>query len=332
MNPTPHPAHRILEHALANFSADTHEYGRPDMAGQLASRRTGERIDPSRLNLDADGDGRRGVDCSSLVYYALRGAGYHVESHFTATGFTTRSLFEGSRTTAFAREHFDVLPPSSKTDGSLQTGDLLMLRMPSGAQHIGIFQGYDERGRITFFGSQTSTGPATVTLTGNNYWDRDTVYLGALRPKDSFQIEAHRRIEQGSAREAAGAPIPGSLSATAQTLLQDARREVQGVAGQHGLAWDQGLENTVWSLAAAARQHGMSRIEMSHVQAGQIRIGQMDHGQLRVTEVDAHRAANTNTETSGHRLAHIDHAERQVHTRDLSAAEPVLHRSGPALV
>ena len=57
---------RILDYAMDNFSSQTHEYGREDMAGHRANRH-GERVDGTRFNADKDGDGRKGVDCSSMV-------------------------------------------------------------------------------------------------------------------------------------------------------------------------------------------------------------------------------------------------------------------------
>jgi len=142
---------------------------------------------------------------------------------------------------------------------------------------------------------------------------------------DTAQPEPERQAAQ---------PMPSPLSPVSQTLLHDARREVQGVAQQHGLAWEQGLENTVWSLAAAARQQGFSRIEMSHVEAGQIRIGQMDHGQLRVTEVNARQAANTDAGQSAQALGAADQQaqalEREQQAQQaLNAHTPA--RSGPVL-
>jgi len=138
---------------------------------------------------------------------------------------------------------------------------------------------------------------------------------------DGHQAEAAR--EAGTQREPQFSPI-------AQTLLHDARREVQGLAQQHGLAWDQGLENAVWSLAAAARGAGLSRIEMSHVESGQIRLGQMDHGQLRVTEVDAHRAANTAPEQSAQTLSAADQ-QAQAHALERDQNAHTHARSGPVL-
>ena len=211
----------ILQYAEENFNMRTHEYGRQDMAGQPSSKRTNNKIDPSRLNQDLDGDGRKGVDCSSLVYYALKGA--HFDLNKSADDFTTRTLFIGDKTTNYARQNFDVLPSSSKTDGSLQTGDILMLRMPGGAQHVAIFKEYDSQGRIHFFGAQTSTGPAEVIMTGNKYWDKDTKYLGALRPKEDFILPEFRQK-------------PASPAEDLSSLIQGLMNDKDGSFGKQALA------------------------------------------------------------------------------------------------
>ena len=49
------------------------------------------------------------------------------------------------------KKNFDVLPASAKTDGSLKAGDILMMTMPGGSQHVAVFKEYDEKGRIHFF-------------------------------------------------------------------------------------------------------------------------------------------------------------------------------------
>ena len=138
---------KILDFAMVNFSSKTHEYGRED--------RKRRENDPSRYNQDLDGDGRKGVDCSSLVYYSMKGAGFNVPN--SVSGFTTHSLFDGRRLTNYAKEHFEFVPSNPKTDRNLKPGDLLMWG-EGNKQHIAIFKGYDEKGRIHFFGSQTSTG------------------------------------------------------------------------------------------------------------------------------------------------------------------------------
>lgn len=48
------------------------------------------------------------------------------------------------------KKNFDVLPASAKTDGSLKAGDILMMTMPGGSQHVAVFKEYDEKGRIHF--------------------------------------------------------------------------------------------------------------------------------------------------------------------------------------
>ncbi len=181
---------KILDFATANFSSKTHEYGRDDMKGQVANKR-GERIDPSRDNQDLDRDGRKGVDCSSLVYFAMKGAGFRVPNN--ASDFSTRTLFTGRKLTPYAEKNFDFLPSSSKTDGSLKPGDLLMWGEGNN-QHIAIFKGYDEKGRIHFFGSQKSTGPAEAIMTDTSYWGSKVKFHGALRPKENF-IKPEFRLE-----------------------------------------------------------------------------------------------------------------------------------------
>ena len=140
-----------------------------------SANKSGEKIDPSRLNEDKDHDGRKGVDCSSLVYFSLEGAGFNLKME--AKDFGTRTLFNGKHITNYAQKNFDVLPASAKTDGSLKAGDILMMTMPGGSQHVAVFKEYDEKGRIHFFGSQTSTGPAEVVMTGNSYWDQKNYFF-----------------------------------------------------------------------------------------------------------------------------------------------------------
>jgi len=160
-----------------------YEYGRPD------APRPGR--DASRLERDLDGDGRLGVDCSAFVWRGLKNAGYDVPGN-TADGFTTSTLFNGSRTTAYAREHFDVTSASDarRPGGNLQQGDILMFS-GAGGQHVGIFKGYDAQGRIQFIGSQSSSGPDEVTIKPGGYWDGGTMNIvGSLRAKPEFQVRA----------------------------------------------------------------------------------------------------------------------------------------------
>ena len=179
----------ILDEAYHHFALEgrQYEYGRGDLSlnNKVGNRHT----DPSRTEQDLDGDGFRGVDCSSLVWRGLKNAGYDVGD----TPFDTSKLFTGNQTTAYAQKHFDVVPAAeaSKTPGSLQPGDILMFNSSHG-RHVGIFKGYDPKGNIEFYGSQVSTGPALTTARGEgSYWNGGDFHIvGALRAKPEFRTHA----------------------------------------------------------------------------------------------------------------------------------------------
>jgi len=196
----------IFDEANEHFlrSGRQYEYGRPDM--RLSNRGGDRHTDGSRTEQDNDHDGRLGVDCSSFVWRGMRNAGYDVP----AQPFSTHDLFEGSRTSAYARQHFDVVSAADARapGGSLQPGDVLMFRAASGGgQHVGIFKGYDAAGHIQFIGSQVSTGPAEVTVRPGGYWDGEGMHIvGALRAKPEFQVREPQHGRHGGASPAAAAP------------------------------------------------------------------------------------------------------------------------------
>ena len=179
----------IYNEARIHFfeSGQKFEYGRPDMV--LHSRING-RTDPSRTEQDLDGDGKRGVDCSSFVWRGLHDAGYDVGK----APFATSDLFNGQKTTQYARSHFDTIPASEarKPHGHLQPGDIIMFKEKGGTgQHVGIVRDYDSHGNIRFIGSQVGTGPGEVTIQPGRYWDGDKMEIvGALRAKPEFQTRA----------------------------------------------------------------------------------------------------------------------------------------------
>lgn len=176
------------------------EYGRPD------ARKPGR--DLSRTEEDRDHDGKRGVDCSAFVWRALKEAGYGVSGE-DARGFSTRTLFSGVNLTDYARSHFDVIGAHNARmpRGPLSRGDILLFS-DGRSQHVGIFKGYDARGRLQFIGSQSSTGPETVTVTPHGYWDGGTTRIvGALRAKAEFHVGAPT---QGNRAAAHDGPRPTS--------------------------------------------------------------------------------------------------------------------------
>ncbi|MBB4127642.1 peptidoglycan hydrolase-like protein with peptidoglycan-binding domain [Xanthomonas translucens] len=246
-----------------------YEYGRPDHP------RPGR--DSSRLERDADGDGRLGVDCSAFVWRGLKNAGYDVPGD-NAAGFTTAKLFNGSQVTGYAREHFDVTSAAEarRPNGPLQQGDILMFSSAQG-QHVGIFKGYDAQGNIQFIGSQGSTGPAEVTIRPGGYWDGGgTRIVGALTPKPEFQVRAplhgnpeaapaHSQLTSASkARTSANAALAdgvlkhGERGIEIETLQRNLNR--LGVHDAHGrpLAEDGNFgDNTRDAVRAYQQAHGL---------------------------------------------------------------------------
>lgn len=178
----------VLAAAQQRFAPGTHEYGRADGSWQQGrpNRSPDQRTDPSRDGRDLDGDGRRGIDCSMLVYQSLKDAGFQ----WPGAHLTTAMLFKGTQTTALARSHFDTITPEQAREQQLQPGDIVMFKSRHGAgQHVGIFQDYDAQGQMRFFGSQVSTGPATVTIKSGGYWDgAQQEFLGALRPRSEHFV------------------------------------------------------------------------------------------------------------------------------------------------
>lgn len=180
-----------------------YEYGRPDMS--MKNRSENGKTDSSRTEQDNDHDGLRGVDCSSFVWRGLKNAGYDVGN----APFGSHDLYTGKNTTPYAEKHFDVIggAEAAKRHGNLQTGDILMLKSKHGSsQHVAIVKGYDADGNIQFIGSQTSTGPAEVTIAKGSFWDKDMEIVGALRAKPEFRT--HEPLHgKGGAEPAAQSPV-----------------------------------------------------------------------------------------------------------------------------
>lgn len=258
------------------------EYGRGD-TGRRPNEGGDGRTDQSRNERDLDGDGRKGVDCSSFVWRGLRNAGYDVP----AAAFTTRDLFNGRDVTPYARRHFDVVAADQarRPNGSLQRGDILMFKDKSGTgQHVGIFQGYDANGHIQFIGSQVSSGPALVTVRPGAYWDgHNQVIVGALRAKPEFHVRAplHAQASATAGREhaatvqaerpAASVPRPAVPPADADGVLRHGekgpavstlqqRLAELGYRGEDGkplrIDGDFG-DNTRFAVQAFQREHGL---------------------------------------------------------------------------
>lgn len=108
---------------------------------------------------------------------------------------------------------------------------------------------------------------------------------------------------------------PASLDAltpASRTLLADSREQVQRLAAEHGLPWNQGLENTAWALARSAQEAGLSRITHLKADGGTVRFAQHDGQTLREGRIDAVAAANTPAGQSLQAMATQGPAEAQV--------------------
>lgn len=181
-------SHAIYNEAYQHFLAggNKYEYGRGDMS--LTNKEGNSKTDRSRTEQDLDGDGLKGVDCSSFVWRGLKNAGYDVGN----TPFSTHALFNGNQITDYSKKNFDVIPAAQakQANGSLQPGDVILFKdKDSSGQHVGIFKGYDDKGNIQFIGSQVSTGPAQANAGPGSYWNgKDFEIVGALRAKPEFQV------------------------------------------------------------------------------------------------------------------------------------------------
>lgn len=281
--PSSHANAAIYNEARLHFlnGHDHFEYGRGDV-GRMSNRGGDRRTDQSRNERDLDGDGRKGIDCSSFVWRGLRSAGYDVPD----SPFTSHDLFNGSGVTPYSRRHFDVIAAAdaSHRSGALIPGDVLLFKDRGGpGQHVGIFKDYDAKGHIRFIGSQVTTGPAEAGAAPGSYWNgRDFEIVGALRAKPEFQVRAPLHSEGAAAVEprhtvrappaqpASENPSRTSSTATNEHLRQGGsgpavvrlqRRLTDlgyrgeddrplGVDGKFG-------ENTKFALQAFQREHGL---------------------------------------------------------------------------
>ncbi len=126
-----------------------------------------------------------GVDCSHMVWEALLGAGYNTP-YLTTSQIMNLTGASAGTLTATGSQYY-----SSVDLDDLQRGDIVMFNGPGGG-HMGIVQDYDpDTGVGTFYGSQSSTGPASTSFTtdpdanpGIYFGNTDTV-VGALTPNSS---------------------------------------------------------------------------------------------------------------------------------------------------
>lgn len=188
-------ASNILGAAFTQYGLGTGSKGGTSAAAVKNPDAQYEYGQKGRTGVDTDHNGFREVDCSVLVYNALRNAGYYLPDS-SAAGFTTQTLFSGDNLTKTATDNFTSFKAEDvfSREADLQPGDILLFKGVNGntSQHVAIFYGYDENKQMMFYGSQTSTGPGVASFTPGNekeYWGgKDSKLIGALRPNESLYI------------------------------------------------------------------------------------------------------------------------------------------------
>ncbi len=108
------------------------------------------------------------------------------------------------------------------------------------------------------------------------------------------------RLPTGMTDSSGGGPKVAvrELSVSAQELLADAERLVRQTTERNALRWDQGMRNTVASVAVAARMAGLTGIHRLTASHGEIRLIQTDGIQTKEALLSARLAANTPVDSS----------------------------------
>lgn len=151
----------------ANYTATNYEYGYGSGGGA-----------------DADNDGRKEIDCSHLLFKMVRGAGYQIPY------LTTGQLYAAS-------VYYEEI-----AEDNVQAGDVAVWQS-NAHKHTGIVESFTPTtGKGRFYGSQTSTGPASASFGGNGYWPTPDKFL---RPKAQYKTGAPTGAP-------AAAPAPARIS------------------------------------------------------------------------------------------------------------------------
>lgn len=132
----------------------------------------------------------------------------------------------------------------------------------------------------------------------------DQVTKGAVIGDEGKAIESPSPQQHSKAVQSSG--NLGVLLPESRRLLQESEQHVRALADRHQLRWDQGMDNTVWSIAQQAREQGLTGITHFKAAGGQIRFAQLDAGVLKEGQMDAWLAANTDADNSMSRLVQMD--------------------------
>ncbi|WP_369986662.1 glycoside hydrolase family 19 protein [Pseudomonas xanthosomatis] len=165
----------------------------PELLGFREKYKTGYAYDFAGKG-GQDAQGNILVDCSQLMSLMLKDEGYDM-GRLTTAGLETSEKFD-----EIAQDQ--VIPG----DLVLWRAEMSYGRSPRALYHVGVVESYDHATKQgNFFGSQSSTGPASAKFGASNwsgYWPNQTKFL---RPKPQYKT--------GGAQQPAESPAPAAKPA-----------------------------------------------------------------------------------------------------------------------
>ena len=154
-------------------------------------------------------------------------------------------------------------------------------------------------------------------------WKKGTIEINQ-QPEKTKAPEVQPSTHIGNYHRANSDDQHKGLSPAHQLLIADASKQVHELYQQHGLPIDQGTQNTVMSVAAAAAEKGLTRIEMASVQNNQIQVFQDRGAATLVAAINGNVAANTPEDQSLQKLAQLEQHKTQTMNNPVQAeAAPV---------
>ena len=196
----------------------------------------------------------------------------------------------------------------SIVNGALQGQELSTL---SDVDIVSKVQDYKRDHNNRLFASSPKLWPGLLARAANEKSDLVELareYGGDLAPADVA------KAAPGTSADALQQASSHPLSPQSRRLVDDCEQWVHGVCERHRLPWDQGMDNTVLSVAAQARQQGMTQITHLGVENGQIRFAQWDGARRTEGQLEARAAANTRAEDSLGRMAELDQRPEQAYS------------------
>ena len=157
-------------------------------------------------------------------------------------------------------------------------------------------------------------------------------FLEKLRLQDTshkaISDEIQTPAQIGNYHHAGAGLTVKDLSERHQTLVTQSHEHIHRLYKEQGLPIDQGTQNTILSLAVAASERGMNRIDHAVVKEGNINVAQINGMVAHTASINGHVAANTPVEQSLHKLAELEQSQvQQMRQPSQQLEQPQLSRS-----